>query len=264
MNSRILLFIPMFNCEKQINRVLERVLQTGDDINVFSEILIVDNQSLDNSVECAKKKASQIPIPVKICVNKQNVSLGGSHKVAFNYAVECGFDAIVVLHGDDQGDIFDIIEHIKSGEADKHESYLGSRFMKESRLINYSRFRILGNVIFNKYLSLKLSYPIKDLGAGLNYYKTSYLQKKFYISFPDTLNFNVYMLLYGIYSNSSFDFFPLSWKEEDQTSNAKFLSQAADIFRLVDMYTKSKGGVLEYKSQEIDLTKYQANIVFEK
>lgn len=39
--------------------------------------------------------------------------MGGSHKVAFNYAIENNFDYIIVLHGDDQGSISDMIPVLK-------------------------------------------------------------------------------------------------------------------------------------------------------
>ena len=41
--------------------------------------------------------------------------MGGSHKVAFNYAIENNFDYIIVLHGDDQGSISDMIPVLKNG-----------------------------------------------------------------------------------------------------------------------------------------------------
>ena len=39
----------------------------------------------------------------------QNYGLGGSHKVAFGYAAAHGYEHLVVLHGDDQGAIVDLL-----------------------------------------------------------------------------------------------------------------------------------------------------------
>ena len=36
--EKILIFIPMYNCEKQIPRVLERISQVDDYKNIFTEI----------------------------------------------------------------------------------------------------------------------------------------------------------------------------------------------------------------------------------
>ena len=43
----------------------------------------------------------------KVVRNRENYNLGGSHKVAFDYAVAQGFTHVIVLHGDDQADIAD-------------------------------------------------------------------------------------------------------------------------------------------------------------
>lgn len=234
--SKILIFIPMYRCEKQIPRVLARVAALGEEQKRFAEVLVVDNRSPDGSIAAARQALSKLSIPARVVRNCENYSLGGSHKVAFQYAVEQGFDGVVVLHGDDQGDIADILPYLRSGETERYDSLLGSRFSKDSKLVNYSGFRIFGNRVFNAVFSLFTGKRVQDLGAGLNYYKTSYLRSKFYLSFPNDLTFNVYLLLYGIYCKSVFRFFPLTWREEDQVSNAKLFSQTKRMLGLLMQY----------------------------
>jgi len=261
MNEKILLFIPMYNCELQINRVLSKIKNLGEDRNIFSEILIVDNGSKDNSCNAVKNIINTIGVKVTLVRNKQNVFLGGSHKVAFNYALENNFEYVVVLHGDDQGDINDLIPFIKNGEYKKYDSFLGSRFHKDSRLINYSKFRIFGNKVFNVILSLFMRHRITDMGSGLNMYKTEYLSGKFYLYLPNNLTFNVYMLLYGIYSKSLFAFFPLTWKEEDQVSNAKIISQSLEIISLVIRYIFFSKRLFSLKENQYSIMKYDFDIL---
>lgn len=261
--EKILIFIPMYNCEKQISRVLGNINELKDKQKLFSEIIVVDNQSSDDSIKSAKNSAKNCEIPIKILRNKNNRGLGGSHKVAFNYAIENKFDYIIVLHGDDQGDISDIIRYIDDKTYRKYDSYLGSRFEKESKLINYSRFRIFGNRIFNKFISYAIRRRITDLGSGLNMYKVEYLKEKFYMYFPNNLTFNVYMLLYGVYCKSNFEFFPLSWREEDQVSNAKLLSQSIEIFNLVLDFKLKKKYLFSKKSNEFSNLKYDYDVVFD-
>ena len=50
----------------------------------------------------------------------------------------------------------------------------------------------------------------------------------------------MYLLIYGVYSKSSFKFFPLTWREEDQVSNAKFMKQSMEIFKIVFRYKFNK------------------------
>ena len=261
MEDKILIFIPMYNCEKQIGRVLERIAQIDNYKDIFSEIIVVDNQSKDNSIECAKRTIETLQMPARILKNRENRSLGGSHKTAFLYAIEHGFDYVVVLHGDDQGDIHDIVPFILNGMYRKYDSFLGSRFDKKSTLVNYSRFRIFGNHVFNLIVSALIRKRITDLGSGLNMYKTDYLKSKFYLPFSNNLTFNVYLLLYGVYVKSHFAFFPLTWREADQVSNAKLFSQSKEILGLAMKYAISSKKVFAVTDNEFSRMTYDYDIV---
>ena len=92
MKDRILLFIPMYNCEKQIVRVLEQL--NGEISDYITETVIVNNQSTDGSERAAiqKLKETDFKFPVRVLKNRANYGLGGSHKVAFDYACRHRFD----------------------------------------------------------------------------------------------------------------------------------------------------------------------------
>jgi glycosyltransferase involved in cell wall biosynthesis len=234
-DSKILLFIPAYNCEKQIVRVLGQL--DGEVREHIAETIVVNNRSTDGTEKAVLRFSAEHPdLPLALLRNRDNYNLGGSHKVAFSYALEHNFSYIIVLHGDDQGDIHDILPYLQDGSFQNYDSLLGSRFEKESKLVNYSAFRIFGNHVFNLLISIVAGKKLSDLGSGLNMYSARYLADMFYLGFPDSLTFNVYMLLYGVHSKSRFRFFPLSWREEDQISNAKFVRQSVEILKLMLQY----------------------------
>lgn len=265
MMEKILIFIPMYNCEKQIPRVLGRIAALPEEEQkLFSQVLVVDNRSTDGSLKAAEGAMDQVKIPVKLIRNCENYSLGGSHKVAFGYAIENGFDYVVVLHGDDQGDLADLVPYVKEGIHRKLDSLLGSRFSKGSRLVNYSRFRIFGNKVFNLFASLCAGRRIYDLGSGLNIYKTSYLKERFYLPYPNDLSFNVFLLLYGIYAKSEFRFFPLTWREEDQVSNARLWKQTKRMLKLMFTYVFRRKKVFAVKENEFSAIDYRSEVMAQK
>lgn len=262
--EKILIFIPMYNCEKQIPRVLGRIAALGENQSLFSEVLVVDNRSRDNSLKAAEEAMDALSVPVTLIRNRENYSLGGSHKVAFRYAVDHGFDFVVVLHGDDQGDISDLIPLLKRGSHRRVDSLLGSRFSEGSKLVNYSSFRIFGNHVFNLFASVCAGKRIYDLGSGLNIYKTDYLRDPFYMSFPNDLSFNVFLLLYGVYADSKFRFFPLTWREEDQVSNARLWKQTRRMLRLMFTYVFRKKKVFSQRDNEFSRISYEYDIIAHK
>ena len=168
--SKILLFIPMYNCEKQIPRVLGQL--TDEVCSYLSEVIVVNNRSTDGGEQVAADylKQRNLPIKAKVLRNDDNYGLGGSHKVAFRYAMDHGFDYVIVLHGDDQGDISNILPYLKNREYEKYDCFLGARFMKGSQLQGYSAFRTFGNRVYDLLFSAVCRYMVYDLGSGLNMY----------------------------------------------------------------------------------------------
>ena len=73
----------------------------------------------------------------------------GADALGEQYAKANGFDYVIVLHGDDQGDIHNLLPVLKKGIYKKYDCCLGARFMNGSKLEGYSKFRSFGNVVYN-------------------------------------------------------------------------------------------------------------------
>lgn len=238
MNQKLLVFIPCYNCQSQINRVISQFKNFNNDY--FSEILILDNNSTDQTLNHAiagLKKLKSIAPTLKLTAaqNNYNYNLGGSHKAAFKYAIDNNFSHVVVLHGDDQGEIKDLEPILKNLLHLQHEAMLGARFMPNSTLNGYSEFRILGNKIFNILFSIALTKPIHDLGSGLNIFSHSVFARKEVFKFSDDLRFNVFLLIF-LCNQFDYKFFPISWKETDQISNVKLYSQSMKTLKILLSY----------------------------
>lgn len=235
MKEKVLVFIPGYNCEKQVIRVLDQF--DSEVKKYFKDIIFVNNRSTDNTEQTVLEyKKSHKDLNIKVLRNDENYNLGGSHKVAFEYAKENNYDYVVVLHGDDQGDIHDILPVMKNKTYKKYDCMLGARFMKGSKLIGYSKFRTFGNRVYNLLFSMVVHKRIYDLGSGLNMYNVKMLENKFYYKFPDRLTFNYCMILATNYYKQNIQFFPITWREDDQVSNVKMLNQALNVLKMLFTY----------------------------
>ena len=240
---RHLLFIPVYNCEVQIIRVIDKILKS-DVCEKFEEIIVMDNNSNDKTRDVVREKLSQINLAkFKLLQNKENYNLGRTHKTGFNYAIENNYDYVTILHGDDQGDINDLQKIFEDQKYLDFDCCLGSRFASESKLINYPRFRIYANYLINFAASLVTIKFLTDLGSGLNMFKVSYLKNRFYLDFPNDLTFNYCLIFYICSSKANFFFFPIIWREDDQLSNVKLFSHAISWAKIVFKYVFNRKGL---------------------
>ena len=161
-NDKILLFIPAYNCEKQIVRVLEQLGPA--EMAFISKVIVVNNRSTDQTEKAVSDfMHAHASLPITLLRNRENYGLGGSHKVAFDYAIEHGYDYVIVLHGDDQGSISDFIPVLGKGYYRKHDCILGARFMRGSKLQGYSGIRTAGNIVYNFLFAYVTGRRIYDL-----------------------------------------------------------------------------------------------------
>ncbi|HSX00909.1 MAG TPA: glycosyltransferase family 2 protein [Candidatus Saccharimonas sp.] len=219
---KILVAIPAYNCEKQIGRVLK-----GFDkklLDRLERVIVIDDRGKDNTAEVAQKAIDELGLApkVQVVVNTQNLGLGGSHKMAFLYGEQMKADYVAILHGDDQAKTQELNELIDQAEKDPElGAVLGCRFMKGSRLSGYSWERIWGNRAINVLYSIVALRPSLDLGSGLNLFRLKDLADHRYLGFDSRMTFNIDLLLDYYSKGTKLLFYPISWSEEDQVSNAR-------------------------------------------
>ena len=260
--NKILLFIPMYNCEKQITRVLG---QLNDEVcEYLSEVLIINNRSTDNGEKVVEDylRNNKLRIKATLIRNDENYGLGGSHKVAFDYALKNDFDNVILLHGDDQGDISNILPYLKNRAYEQYDCFLGARFMRGSQLKGYSKFRTFGNRVYNLLFSIGCGYRVYDLGSGLNMYKVSILKDAFYLKYKDNLIFNYCMIMGSAYYKHKVKFFPIIWREDDQVSNVKMVSQAITVLKLLASYIIGKKKFVQGEHRDKIIEAYTAATVY--
>lgn len=257
---RILVVIPSYNCSDQIGRVIS---QFDDSIApYFAKVIVVNNQSLDDTQEKAIDAFKDNPqISGSVYTNLDNLGYGGSLKVGFQIGLEEGYDFVLVLHGDDQGHIKDLMPYITDDSINIFDCTLGARFHSKSSLENYSKFRTFGNKVFNLLFGIVLKKQILDLGSGINIYKLSAFSERDFLKFPDNLTFDYCGIMSHSFRQRRIRFVPITWREDDQVSNVKITSQAMQSMKLLFRFAlgrkkfleadKMERKGLEYKSSQI-------------
>ncbi len=233
---RLMLFIPMYNCAPQIRRTLRQL--TPELQRRFAEVFVLDNGSTDGGPDAAMRVAEEEleHVTVLVARNDENYGLGGSHKVAFQRCIDMGYDGLVVFHGDDQGHLADLME-VLDEHLPNNDCVLGARFMRGSRIKGYAPHRIAANIAFNGIFSAITLSQLWDLGSGLNFYTRPFLEQGLWRKCADDLTFNYYLILQTASApDVRFSFVPISWREDDQVSNAKLFGHGRKMLRIIGQY----------------------------
>ena len=178
--KRILIFIPAYNVEKQILRVLKRI-PIQDLSGHFIQILIIEDRSKDDTKHVIENYIKKNPSNnlIKVINNEKNYGYGGVQKIAFNYALKNNYDYVIMLHGDDQYEPNKIPEFISNLLNDDIDAVFGSRFInpKEPLKSGMPLNRYVGNRVVTFIQNLIVGTKMTEFHSGYRSYKINVLKK---------------------------------------------------------------------------------------
>ncbi len=184
---RVLIFIVAYNAETTIANVLSRIPEGLRDYD--TEVLIIDDSSGDRTFHTAMEHGTEAALPFKLTVlfNPVNQGYGGNQKIGFHYAIENGFDAVALLHGDGQyapERLPDLIAPVAAGEADL---VLGSRMLDRGGALKGGMplYKFVGNKILTAFQNRLLGSALSEFHTGYRVYAVRALK-----AVPFSLNTN--------------------------------------------------------------------------
>lgn len=150
-NSKTIgLIIPCYNEEEGLSVMLPKVPDFID------EVIIVNNNSTDRSVEIAKSFGCTV-------IEEKTKGYGATYKCGFNYNKN---DIIITMDGDDTYPLEEIEKNLEYLFSNKIDFLNCSRFpLKDKKSMNFSN--ILGNKILTIESKLLFGTGIKDLQSGM-------------------------------------------------------------------------------------------------
>jgi len=173
---RILCYIPAYNAAATIPSVIDRIPAGMKDR--IDEILVVDNCSEDNTHLVSMGYAQQQGLTkLKVHRSEKNGGYGGSQKVGYRYAIDNGFDVVVMLHGDGQyapEKMEYLLEPIYQGKADH---VFGSRITGDPRAGGMPLHRYLGNIFLTTVENWMLGWNLSEYHSGYRIYTTEALKR---------------------------------------------------------------------------------------
>lgn len=93
MKSKVIVVMPAYNASKTLKQTIDAIPKDS-----YSDILLVDDNSKDDTVDKAKE------LGLKVVKHDKNLGYGGNQKTCYKTALDMGADIVVMLHPDYQYD----------------------------------------------------------------------------------------------------------------------------------------------------------------
>ena len=90
-NKKVVVIMPAYNAEKTLEKTYNEIYQ-----NFVDEIILVDDFSVDETKEVAKK------LNITTIVHEKNKGYGANQKTCYRAALKAGADIVIMLHPDYQ------------------------------------------------------------------------------------------------------------------------------------------------------------------
>jgi glycosyltransferase involved in cell wall biosynthesis len=194
MAKRVLIYVPAYNAATTIQKTLGRI---PDSIRASaSEILVVNNASTDQTgpIVDAIQKAGTIP-NLRLITNPKNLGYGGSQKVAYQRAIDEGYDVVAMVHADGQyaPEILPkMLEPVIQGETDL---LFGSRIAGNPLKGGMPIIRYLGNRVLTTFQNVFLGLSISEYHSGYRIYSVEALRKIPFRNLADDYHFDTEILI---------------------------------------------------------------------
>jgi glycosyltransferase involved in cell wall biosynthesis/ubiquinone/menaquinone biosynthesis C-methylase UbiE len=168
--------VVAYNAERTLTRVLDRI--PGAASLQLAEVLVQDDHSSDDTVRVAREYLGEATdLNLTVVRHDHNLGYGGNQKAGYRYALDHGWDVVVLLHGDGQyapERMPDLIEPIVQGDAD---AVFGSRMMTpgNARRGGMPLYKFVGNRVLSTTQNALTGLRLSEWHSGYRAYRVSAL-----------------------------------------------------------------------------------------
>lgn len=159
--------IMTYNCGFMLKDICPKIPKA-----VFNKLIVVDDESTDNTVKIAKS------LNLQVFVHK-HLGYGGNIKYGLKKAAELGADYMVEIHGDGQYNPQFIPDGLKKMISGNYDFILGSRFSTLDQALKDGMpvERYLANRVLSFIDRMILQLPLAEFHSGFRIYSRKFVKK---------------------------------------------------------------------------------------
>lgn len=204
---KLSIVLPAYNEEGSIEETLRALYLSLQEANIDHEIVVVNDNSKDNTLAILTNLQQEIPS----LVFYTNLGPNG-----FGYAIRYGLerftgDCVAVMMSDLSDDPQDLIAFYRKMEADDLDCVFGSRFVKGGITYDYPKHKYLINRFANNLIRFLIGMKYNDATNAFKLYKKSTIDGlKPFLSAH--FNLTIELPLKAIIRGYSYGVLPNSWR----------------------------------------------------
>ena len=161
--NQVLLIIPAFNEEANIERVVDELIANHADL----DYVIINDGSTDYTSEICHKRG------YNIIDHPENRGLAAAFHTGMKYAFDKGYNYCVQFDGDGQHRA-EFILPMKEKMDEGYNIVIASRFIRDKKPVN---MRMLGSNLIERSIKKTTGVDIKDPTSGMRMYDSGLIEK---------------------------------------------------------------------------------------
>lgn len=171
---RVAVFVVAYNAESHIERTLRRI--PPELARRLDSIYVIDDSSQDATTRTAIDLKDEIP-SLEVFRTPYNQGYGGNQKLGYQYAIQRGFDVVVLLHGDGQYAPEFLPRMLAPFDDEGTAAVFGSRMMVPgaARRGGMPLYKRVGNRILTSIENRLLDADLSEFHSGYRAYRVSAL-----------------------------------------------------------------------------------------
>ena len=230
---KVLVFIVAYNAESHIESVLERIPEeltrsAADEV----EILIIDDQSKDHTTETALRvQQSYQKYKLTILSNPVNQGYGGNQKLGYHYALNNGFEVVVLLHGDGQYAPELLPSFVEAFDDPEVAAVFGSRMAERGAALRGGMplYKYAGNRILTTLQNWMLGQNLSEFHSGYRAYRVDALRRLPFHFNSQGFDFDTDIIIQLVGSNQRILEIPIPTYYGEEICHVNGLKYAAEI-----------------------------------
>jgi glycosyltransferase involved in cell wall biosynthesis len=191
-DKKVVVVLPAYNAALTMEKTISEI-----PFDIVDEIVLVDDNSTDNSIEVAKR------IGIKhIIQHKENKGYGGNQKSCYNKALELKADIIIMLHPDYQYTPKLLLPMISMIGNDLYKVVFGSRILGKGALKGgMPLYKYISNRFLTLFQNIMMNQKLSEYHTGYRAYHKDVLEKINYSKNSDDFIFDNEMVAQIFYND---------------------------------------------------------------